>query len=48
MLVLLPFVPAKAGTQGHKPLRRHGRPWIPAYAGMNGDGGAAGAWALFA
>jgi tripartite-type tricarboxylate transporter receptor subunit TctC len=31
----LPFVPAKAGTQGRKP-KRNLWPWIPAFAGMSG------------
>jgi len=32
---MFPFVPAKAGTQG--PQRKAGlKPWIPAFAGMNG------------
>jgi hypothetical protein len=30
-----PFVPAEAGTQL---FGRVSRPWVPAFAGMNGDG----------
>jgi hypothetical protein len=31
-----PFVPAKAGIQGHKFERRCGQNWVPASAGTNG------------
>jgi hypothetical protein len=36
---LTPFVPAKAGTQRKKANSTVGQNWIPAYAGMNGEGG---------
>src|SRR5690348_1321491 len=42
-----PFVPAKAGTQGHKLPTPQWEPWIPACAGMNGVCGRR-AIALFA
>jgi len=38
-----PFVPAQVGTQHHEQRALDSSPWVPAFAGTNGEAGEAGA-----